>query len=38
VTELKDLLKKLCDRREKLDALIGDIESTIDKAERQTKL
>jgi len=38
MTELKDLLKKLKDRREKLDALIEDIENTIDKAEGQTKL
>lgn len=38
MTELKDLLKKLLDRKEKLDALILDIENTIDKAEGQKKL
>jgi len=38
MTELKDLLDKLRDRKEKLDALILDIEKTIEKAEGQIKL
>jgi hypothetical protein len=38
MTELKELLHKLKTRRDKLDSLIDDIESTIQKAERQTKL
>jgi septal ring factor EnvC (AmiA/AmiB activator) len=38
MTELKELLKKLHDRKDKLEALIDDIEATIEKAEGQRKL
>jgi hypothetical protein len=38
VTELKDLLKKLHDRKDRLEALINDIERTIQKAEGQQTL
>ena len=38
MNDLKELLRKLHDRRNKLDDLIMDIETTINKAERQTKL
>jgi len=38
MTELKELLKKLHDRKDKLETLIDDIEATIEKAEGQRKL
>lgn len=36
--EVKELLDKLYKRKEKLDALIEDLEAVISEAQRQTKL